>query len=315
MGTARETWRDLYPFRSRFLDIDGLRYHYLDEHTGDGPGEPVVMVHGNPTWSFYYRELIKALRPDYRCIAPDHIGCGLSDKPGDDRYDYRLQSRVDDLAALMDHLGVKENVTLVVHDWGGMIGLAWALRNPEAISRIVILNTSGFFMPKSKRLPWRLRILHGRSALASFAVRRLNLFSRSAMFMATAKGLPRDVRAGLLAPHDSWQNRIATQRFVQDIPLRPRHPSYALTEWVDENLHRLSGVPTLICWGMRDFVFDHHFLSEWRRRFPDAEVHSFADSGHFVLEDACEEIMPLAQEFLRQHSVARKHAHSKRCTP
>ncbi len=138
MSSASTNWRRLYPFESHYLDRGPLRYHYLDE----GHGEPVVMVHGNPTWSFYFRELIMALRGDYRCVAPDHIGCGLSDKPGDDRYSYRLESRVDDLDALMEHLNLTEGVTLVLHDWGGMIGMAWALRRPERIKRLIVMNTA-----------------------------------------------------------------------------------------------------------------------------------------------------------------------------
>ena len=129
-----------YPFTGNLLDIQGLNYHYLDE--GNGP--PVVMVHGNPSWSFYYRNLVLALRDRYRCIVPDHIGCGLSDKPGDNRYDYTLSRRVDDLEALLEHLGIRENITLVVHDWGGMIGMAYAVRHPERIKRLVILNTGAF---------------------------------------------------------------------------------------------------------------------------------------------------------------------------
>ncbi len=116
----------LYPFRGHFLDLQGIRLHYLDE----GRGEPVVMVHGNPTWSFYYRELVKALRDDYRVVVPDHVGCGLSDKPDDDRYDYTLDRRVADLEALLDHLGLTSDLTLVLHDWGGMIGMAYASRHP-----------------------------------------------------------------------------------------------------------------------------------------------------------------------------------------
>ena len=306
MSPASTNWRELYPFESHYLDRGPLRYHYLDE----GRGEPIVMVHGNPTWSFYFRELIMALRGGYRCIAPDHIGCGLSDKPGDDRYCYRLKSRVDDLDALMEHLNLEKNVTLVLHDWGGMIGMAWALRRPERIKRLIVMNTAAFLLPQvaaldsnrrgapAKRLPWRLRLLHGGGPLASLAVRGLNLFSRAAARMATKKGLAPDVRAGLMAPYDSWKNRIATLRFVEDIPLSPRHPSYALAKSVDENLDRLSDVPMLICWGEGDFVFDADFLDQWRRRFPKAQVHTFADAGHYVLEDAGEEITELVRGFL-----------------
>lgn len=110
-----------YPFASHFFDRGGIRLHYLDEGTGD----PVVMLHGNPTWSYYYRNLVAALKARFRCVVPDHIGCGLSDKPQPPHYDYSLQSRVEDLTALLDHLGVRDNVTLVLHDWGGMIGMAW----------------------------------------------------------------------------------------------------------------------------------------------------------------------------------------------
>src|SRR3954454_5514706 len=99
------------PFPPHFLDLAGVRLHYVDE----GRGDPVVMLHGNPTWSFYYRNLILALRDDYRVIAPDHVGCGLSDKPGLDQYDYSLKRRVDDLDRLLDHLAAVDNVTLVLH--------------------------------------------------------------------------------------------------------------------------------------------------------------------------------------------------------
>ena len=311
MSPASTNWRELYPFESHYLDRGPLRYHYLDE----GRGEPVVMVHGNPTWSFYFRELILALRGGYRCIAPDHIGCGLSDKPGDDLYSYRLKSRVDDLDALMEHLNLEKNVTLVLHDWGGMIGMAWALRRPERIKRLIVMNSAAFLLPQvsasgsnrrgapTKRLPWRLRLLHGGGPLASLAVRGLNLFSRAAASMATKKGLAPEVRAGLMAPYDSWNNRIATLRFVEDIPLSPSHPSYALAKSVDDNLCRLSDVPMLICWGEGDFVFDADFLDQWRQRFPKAEVHSFADAGHYVLEDAGEEISELVRSFLSRHSI------------
>src|SRR5262249_61254450 len=115
----------------------------LDEGTGD----PVVMVHGNPTWSFYFRDLVKSLRGTHRVVVPDHVGCGLSDKPDDARYAYTLRRRVDDLERLLDHLGLRDRLTLVLHDWGGMIGMAYASRYPERIRRLVILNTAAFLLP------------------------------------------------------------------------------------------------------------------------------------------------------------------------
>ena len=132
-STSPELAEFLAAHPGRDWERDGLRQHYLDE----GDGAPVVMVHGNPTWSFFYRRLVEALSPTRRCIVPDHIGCGLSDKPDDSRYEYTLERRVDDLEALLDHLGVREDVSLVVHDWGGMIGTSYAARHPDRIRKMV----------------------------------------------------------------------------------------------------------------------------------------------------------------------------------
>jgi len=285
----------LYPFSSNFFQNGQHRYHYLDE----GEGAPVVMVHGNPTWSFYYRELVKALRPDFRCIVPDHIGCGLSDKPSDERYDYRLKSRVDDLERLLDHLEVNRDITLVVHDWGGMIGMGYAVRHPERIRRIVVLNTAAFHLPDTKAFPPALRL--GRETwLGALLIRGGNAFCRAAARVCVKRQpLPKDVRAAYLEPYNSWKNRIATLRFVQDIPLNPGDPSYEGVDRIASGLEQLAHVPMLICWGLRDFVFSEHFLVEWERRFPNAEVHRFPDCGHYILEDAAVEVMPLIVQFTK----------------
>jgi len=285
----------LYPFSSHFLKINGLGYHYLDE----GRGDPVVMVHGNPTWSFYFRNLVKGLSPDYRVIVPDHIGCGLSDKPDEDQYDFRLSSRIHDLESLLDQLGLNRSVTLILHDWGGAIGLGYALRHPDHISRIILMNTAAFFPPKGKKLPFRLHLLKRFGKLARIAVLGGNLFSRAALVMAPRKALGRAVRKGLCAPYNSWNNRLATLKFVEDIPLAPADPSYPLLEWLDHNLHRLSPIPMLILWGMHDFVFDPDYLAEWQRRFPRALIHRYPEAGHYLLEDAPERIRVDILNFLK----------------
>ena len=286
--------------QGKYLDLQGLRYHYLDE----GSGEPVVMLHGNPTWSFYYRELVRGLSSEYRTVVPDHIGCGLSDKPGDDRYDYTLRRRVEDLEALLDHLGLRENLTLVLHDWGGMIGMAYAHRHPERVKRLVLLNTAAFHLPAGKRLPWSLWL--GRNTpLGPVLIRGLNAFCRGAARFCAVRPLPPAVRAGFLAPYDSWANRVAVLRFVQDIPLAPGDPGYDLVTAVQEGLGQFRRVPTLICWGERDFVFDGDFLAEWRRRLPEAEMHTFPEAGHYLLEDAHERIVPLVRDFLTRNPLAR----------
>jgi haloalkane dehalogenase len=258
------------------------------------------MLHGNPTWSFYYRSLIKKLSPDYRIIVPDHIGCGLSDKPDQKRYDYRLISRVDDLDALAEHLNLNRKISLVVHDWGGMIGLAFALRHRKIIDRIVIMNTAAFLPPENKNLPLTLWIIRNIKPLAAIAVLGFNLFSFGALFLASHKGLPREVRTGLKAPYNSWKNRIATLKFVQDIPVRKKDPSYQVVRDVDNNLHKMKDIPMLICWGEHDFVFDNDYLVEWQRRFPKAEVHTFPNAGHYVLEDAEDRIVTLVGKFFKK---------------
>ncbi len=291
-----ESFRKLYPFYSRYTKVRGFDFHYVDE----GAGEPLVMIHGNPTWSFYFRSLIKGLSDRYRCIASDHIGCGLSEKPGEDRYDFRLKSRVEDLEEFLDRLDVKENITLVLHDWGGMIGSAFAARHPERIKRLVILNTAAFFLPGSKKLPVRLKIMRDLTFFARPAVLRLNLFAVSALYMASRKGLPKEVKKGLVAPYDSPKSRLATLKFVQDIPLHPSDPSYPTVDFTQKNLFALKGKPMLICWGMKDFVFDEDFLLEWQKRFPAAEIHRFGGAGHYVLEDEPERVFERIEGFLER---------------
>ncbi len=291
-----------YPFRGlRFSHANGLSQHYLDEGARDAP--PVLMLHGNPSWSYYWRRLVLGLRDNYRCIVPDHIGMGLSDKPGDERYAYTLQSRVDDLDALVDHL-IREGApergwTLAVHDWGGMIGLAWACRRPERIGRIVVTNTAAFPNPKGQRLPATLRL--GRdSKLGEWLILKHNAFARGAAHWGVKKPMAPEVRGAFLAPYDTPDNRLSTLRFVQDIPLGPGDRAWDLVERSGRELAQFGDRPMFIGWGLRDFVFDKAFLDEWRRRFPGAEAHEYAQAGHYVLEDAHEQLVPAVRAFLQR---------------
>ncbi len=294
------SFRDLYPWSSHFLEVPGgHRLHYLDE----GSGDPVLMLHGNPTWSILWRHLLPPLAKTNRCIVPDHVGCGLSDKPPDDRYDYILERRVADIEALVDHLRLGNNVTLALHDWGGMIGLAYAVRHPERIKRLMLFNTAGFGLPPGRSLPWQVGVVRYLPPF-SVAVRGLNAFVRGAARTCStqAGGLNERVRAAFVAPYDSWSNRVAIQRFVEDIPLSPRDRSYALVQEVAAKLEFFRTTPTFIGWGEHDFVFDGHFLSEWERRMPHAEIHRFARAGHYLFEDAHAELVPLVERFVARSS-------------
>ncbi|GIU23512.1 alpha/beta hydrolase [Shewanella colwelliana] len=286
----------LFPCTRHFFDRNGHKLQYVNE----GEGEPVVMVHGNPSWSFYYRNVVAALSATHQCIVPDHIGCGLSDKPDDSGYDYTLKNRIDDLEALLDHLDVKQNITLIVHDWGGMIGMGFAARHPERIKKLVILNTGAFHLPQSKPFPWALSIC--RNTLLGIAlVRGFNAFSSIASYVGVKRQpMPAEVRKAYVAPFNSWANRISTLRFVQDIPLKPGDRNYQLVSDIADSLAQFKNVPMMICWGLQDFVFDKHFLDEWKLRFPQAQVHEFADCGHYILEDASEEVVSHIKQFMIQ---------------
>ena len=251
---------------------------YVDE--GPRSDEAVLMVHGNPTWSFYYRDLIRELAPGMRCIAPDHVGMGLSSKPR--AYDYRLSSRIADLGDLVDSLGLRR-IHLVVHDWGGPIGFGFAVRNPERIGRIAILNTAAFH---SGRIPRRIALCRA-PIVGELIVRGLNGFAAPATWMAMAsRRLTWEERKGYLYPYDSWADRIGVHRFIRDIPLEKDHPSRQALEAVTEGLPRLSRHPKMILWGGRDFCFDDTYLSRWREIYPNARVDRVEGAGHYVLEDA-----------------------------
>ena len=286
--------RSLYPqydFKSHFWQVGSHRLHYVDE----GTGPVVVMVHGNPTWSYFYRHLIQLLAPQYRIIAIDHMGCGLSDKPQD--YPYTLERHIDNLQGLLVHLGI-ERYSLVVHDWGGAIGFGCAVRDPGRVEKIVVLNTAAFH---ASRIPLRIRVCRW-PLFNSLLVRGLNGFAWPATFMAVTKPLNREVAAAYLAPYNSWHSRVAVAAFVKDIPLSSGDVSYDLLTEIEQGppVLREKGVPMLLLWGGRDFCFNRYFYDQWCNRFPEAERHYFDDGGHYILEDKRREIAPLLLEFFRR---------------
>jgi haloalkane dehalogenase len=283
-------WRTLYPFASHFLSLPSHRLHYLDE----GSGEPILCVHGNPTWSFYWRNIVLAFRARQRVVVPDHLGCGLSDKPQE--YSYTLKQHIENLLTLIRELNLS-NITLVAHDWGGAIGLGAAVQAPERFSRFVLMNTAAF---RSSRCPWRIRACRV-PGLGEYAVRKFNAFARAAIWMATARkgGLPAPVANGLLAPYDTWEHRVAVQRFVEDIPLDPDHPSYETLRSIEVALPTLADKPWQFIWGMQDWCFTHHYLDRFLEIIPQARVRRLYDAGHYIMEDARERVIHTLQEFLQ----------------
>jgi len=289
--------KDLYPFESNWLNIAGNNMHYLDEGPPDAP--IVLMLHGNPTWSFYYRNLVLALRDRFRCIVPDHIGCGLSEKPAADSYPYTLARRISDLDALIKHIEPTAPIHLIVHDWGGMIGFGWAADKPDKIASMVIANTAAFPLPADKKFPPALGLVRN-TQLGAILVQGLNAFSGLAARVAFKKPVSAEVRNAYTGPYDSWDNRIATLRFVQDIPLGPKDPGYNIIENTEARLPEFADKPCLLVWGEKDFVFDLHFLRKWQRILPNAKVLSYPDYGHYVIEDGGQPLTQAISDFLDQ---------------
>ncbi|MET1023211.1 MAG: alpha/beta fold hydrolase [Pseudoxanthomonas sp.] len=299
-----------YPFTpKRFQVRPGIAMSYLDE--GPRDGEVVVMLHGNPSWSYYWRNLVSGLSDRYRCIVPDHVGMGLSDKPDDggglshphgrvaSDYDYTLAWRVEDLQALLRHAGIDDDtpVTLAVHDWGGMIGFGWALSHARQVKRLVITNTAAFPLPTAKPMPWQIAL--GRDwTFGAAIIRAFNAFSSGASYLGVDRKMPADVRRAYVSPYDTWAHRISTVRFMQDIPLSPADRAWPLLEAAGKALPSFADRPVFIGWGLKDFVFDRHFLDGFRRALPNAQVTAFEDAGHYVLEDKAAELVPAIRAFL-----------------
>lgn len=277
--------------RETFLTPGGAAMSYID--AGPRSDEAVLMLHGNPTWSYYYRHLVRALAPNLRCIVPDHVGMGLSAKPAG--YDYTLAARIADVAALVTKLGLTR-VHLVVHDWGGAIGFGFAADHVPLVGRIVILNTAAFASP---HIPARIALCR-LPGLGALIVRGLNGFAWPATWMAMyRRALTPEEKRAYLAPYASWAHRVAVHAFVRDIPLETTHRSWRTLAAVEQGLGQFRDHAALVVWGGRDFCFDDRFLARWRELLPRASVRRIADAGHYVLEDARDEAVPLVSAFLR----------------
>ena len=235
-------WRSLYPFASHEIVLDGHRYHYLDE----GTGPPLVLVHGNPTWSFYWRELVRGLRGRYRVLVPDHIGCGLSDKPDPRSYSYRLAQRVDDLVEWIEQLDfVRSRWWATIGAGPSAWGPPWPCRAVRPLRALQHGRLSGRGMPGvDPPVP--------RAAAGPADDPRAEPVRPGGVALGRRTPRAHDAGgpAGLLAPYDTWQHRVAIDRFVNDIPLHPGHPSYPALVQIEEGLAQFHHYPVCLIWGM-----------------------------------------------------------------
>ncbi|KLU02449.1 Haloalkane dehalogenase-like protein [Rhodopirellula islandica] len=302
---------DLFPHPSSEFSIDGHTLRYIDtaaeaKFAGSEVEKPdsgaekqsdlptFVCVHGNPTWSFYYRRIIERYGKQQRVIAVDHIGCGRSDKPSAEDFPYTMAAHRDNLIRLVDELDLK-NVILIAHDWGGAIGLSAMHARRERLAGIGLLNTAAFPPPY---MPQRIAACR-MPLLGTPAVRGLNLFARAAITMAMSRTkMKPDVAAGLLAPYDSWKNRVAIDRFVRDIPLNDSHPTMKTLRQLESDLPDLASLPISLIWGMKDWCFRPECLRRFEAVWPDAEVTELATTGHYVIEDSPEETLQAIDSLL-----------------
>ena len=257
----------------------------------------LLFVHGNPTWSFHWRELIAAHRQQYRCVALDHLGCGLSElqpRP------LRLTDHIDNLAELIDRLEL-QNITLVAQDWGGAIGLGALLRAKERFERIVLFNTGAF---RPWFIPLRIRVCRW-PIMGKLALQGANAFSLAALRMTLGRRARLDpaVAAGYLAPYGNWKQRGAVYQFVKDIPLNASHPTWHTLGEIEDALPELQPLPQLLVWGMRDWCFTPECLERFEQAWPAAQSHRLEDVGHWVVEDAAEEAAALVADFLARTTV------------
>lgn len=267
------------PFNSHFFKLNvNNKIHYFDE----GPSvdnQAIVCVHGNPSWSYFYRSIIENFKNSMRVVAFDHLGMGLSSRPTN--YPYCLKNHTANFEKLMNYLSI-EKVHLIVHDWGGPIGLSYAIKNIEKIASITIMNTAGFY---SSHIPKRI-LLCRIPFLGPLMIKHFNIFSYTATFMATQRPMDKETKKAYLFPYNSVKSRVAISQFVQDIPINSHHPTRILLDELEQTLPTLNDIPKLILWGGKDFCFDDYYFHRWKNIFPMAKTTYIKDAGHYLLEDS-----------------------------
>lgn len=277
--------REAYPFAPHYFEAGSGRMHYVDE----GQGAPVLMLHGNPTWSFLYRHLIRRLAPAYRCVAPDYLGFGLSDKPPG--WSYAPPAHAICVHDLIEHFGL-EDVTLVVHDWGGPIGLSYALRRPENVRALVVMNTWLWPLNRDPKVMAFSTLMGG--PLGRMLTRRFNAFAR--YVMPLVYGDPRrliaDVHRHYLKPAARPEEREGHWVFARAL--------LGAAPWLEglwRQREKLVGLPALLLWGMKDPAFGGA-LKRWQRVLPGAQVRPLSRTGHYVPEEAGNEAAERVARFL-----------------
>lgn len=269
-----------YPFKENYQEIDGVRLHYVDE----GSGPVILMVHGEPTWSYLYRKMIPPLvKAGYRCIAPDLMGFGLSDKP-EAESEYTLKRHVAQITGLMEKLKVND-VTIVGQDWGGPIGLRYGMENRDKIKSLVILNT----LVGPLKLPFIFGLLFKNGGFSSFLIRRLDLMRKIAFSSGFHKKLDPKIRQQYMVPHPDAASRAGVASFPKLVPSSPDHPEYQYVSEIGEAL-KTWDLPVLVMFSDKDIAFKVADGQRIADMVPDGRFKTIRDAGHFLQEDAGPEL-------------------------
>lgn len=267
--------------------------HYIDE----GKGAPIVMIHGTPSWSFLYRNLIKTLRKKYRCIAMDMLGFGLSDKPDD--FSYKPRAHAENFEKLMDHLQLKD-VTLLLHDFGTPIGLSYAIKHPENVRGIVMLNSWTWSLSKHQSFSKTSKYLVG--PLGKFLHSKLNVSARTLVneLFQNQEELPEPIKQHYVNALGNPNDRVRKLACAREL--------VGVSKWYEElwqQRKRIQDIPTLILWGERDKLIKIEALQRWKKFFHECYVFHFEDGGHFLQEDNAEEIARFVSNFVKEEQ--KKH--------
>ena len=278
-GAGLETdFEGTFPFEPRYVEAGDVRIHYVDEGPRDAP--TLLFVHGNPTWSYMWREPIAALsKQGRRCVAFDHMGFGRSDKPPH-LGRYSLQAHIEHARRLVEQLDLSD-VTLVAHDWGGPVGLGAMLDHVDRLSSAVLINTWAWELPSF--VPPFIREFRT-EGLGEILVLGGNLFVESIPGGMANRDTDPVMMEAYRAPFPDYWSRVGMLAFQRDIPFTERDRSAALMGSIHERLEQLD-IPVTLVWGMRDPVFQPVFMDQWRELFPDARVVELEDAAHFVPED------------------------------
>lgn len=301
MDNTNWTFGGTWPYQAKWFDSADGRLHYVDE--GPRDGRPVVMVHGNPTWSYLYRHFIEAVTSNgYRAIVMDHLGFGRSDKPDSPEL-YRIPAHAERCEALLESLEISD-ATIVVQDWGGPIGLHWAASHPERVRSLVVLNTFAHRPPEDVPLPLPLKLFRT-PGVGELMVKGLNAFVKIFLFkegVVYPERLGTNEKAAYRAPHPNWRSRTAMLVFPREIPSGPQGNVSDFLAGLNEKLvPAFAEKPVFIAWPMKDIAFTPDMLEDfWLKDFPNAEVMRIEDAGHYIQEDAHEKVIPPLLGFLER---------------